>query len=832
MTLFSNAATLQLPARRLAGRYLAFLGVACGTAWLAPVGVAQNISYHYHIDTVAPRCGQRGTTVEVTMSGYCLENPQEVVFYRPGIRAVEITSETTKQYQSTLKCRFEIAADCPLGEHPFRVRTTKELSTVSTFHITPFPVVDEDEKTANSNDTLVTAMPVTPNVTVRGRVGNSTAGDIDLYKVTAVAGQRLSVEVDAVRNTDARFGDTSFDVAMRILDEDGREIAANDDNPLHIQDPLLAIKLPRDGSVFVELRRTVFMAADHPYCVHIGNNRRPLAVFPAGGPSGKPLTARLIGDPLGDVDETIAVPATTGMFEYFSDGPSGLVLRSSPFPNVLEDSANAETRIESLPAAANGILDKPGDADAFRVSVKKGDRYLVRVFAAAVGSPLDASIRIRPLDAAGKPGPVEVTADDSTMVEREVFGTTAYSASVLKDTLDPSVIWEPKADGDYLLEISDTSGFGGPTAVYRIEIEQPPDAVYTLLASTAFYWQECVRTSGLAVPQGGRWTVNVTLPQGQGSAFKGELEIVAHGLPQGVRLVSPRIPAGESIWPVQFVADAAAPLAAALITLEARPVDPANKILSPSQQNLPFSSWYNGDAWRTVRLDRYVLAVTEPAPFSIDVEPPRASVVRGGELSIPVKIVRREGFDEPVDFQCDWVPKGLSPQPRVTIEPGQSEALLRISAAANAAIGTQPFVVTATTTQGFDAGWYFGAGRVRVSTEIVTITTAEPYVELASQPDSVRRGERKRFAWSVQHKSPFEGEARVNLLGLPKGVSVVEPLPVITKDSKDVSFEIEATDEALMGSIKGIACDVIVQAAGQEIHQRSGNGTLRIDPKL
>ena len=141
-------------------------------------------------------------------------------------------------------------------------------------------------------------------------------------------------------------------------------------------------------------------------------------------------------------------------------------------------------------------------------------------------------------------------------------------------------------------------------------------------------------------------------------------------------------------------------------------------------------------------------------------------------------------------------------------------------------------VVTATTTQGFEAGWYFGAGRVRVSTEIVDITTAEPFVELASEPESVRRGERKRFTWTVRQKSPFEGNASVKLVGLPKGVSVVEPLPVITKDSKDLVFEIEASDEALMGAVKGLVCEVIVQAAGQEIHQRSGSGTLRIDPKL
>jgi len=62
-------------------------------------------------------------------------------------------------------------------------------------------------------------------------------------------------------------------------------------------------------------------------------------------------------------------------------------------------------------------------------------------------------------------------------------------------------------------------------------------------------------------------------------------------------------------------------------------------------------------------------------------------------------------------------------------------------------------------------------------------------------------------------------------------VSVVEPLPVITKESQEIVFEVEATDEALMGSVTGLSCEVTVLAAGQEIHQRSGKGTLRIDPR-
>jgi len=45
-----------------------------------------------HIETVSPRIGQRGTTVEVTIQGMCLNDPREVAFYRAGIGAVSIES--------------------------------------------------------------------------------------------------------------------------------------------------------------------------------------------------------------------------------------------------------------------------------------------------------------------------------------------------------------------------------------------------------------------------------------------------------------------------------------------------------------------------------------------------------------------------------------------------------------------------------------------------------------------------------------------------------------------------------------------------------------------
>jgi hypothetical protein len=72
----------------------------------------------------------------------------------------------------------------------------------------------------------------------------------------------------------------------------------------------------------------------------------------------------------------------------------------------------------------------------------------------------------------------------------------------------------------------------------------------------------------------------------------------------------------------------------------------------------------------------------------------------------------------------------------------------------------------------------------------------------------------------------------VKLLGLPKGVSLAGPSPKITKDAKQIDFTVEATDEALLGPVSGLECELILKVSDQEIRQRAGKGTLRIDPRL
>src|SRR6185369_2810533 len=82
------------------------------------------------LNLIKPRGGQRGQQVMVEFAGDRLDDAQEIFAHEPGIQIVKI-----EPGKNVVKATVQIAADCPLGEHAFRVRTATGLSQVRTFWI-------------------------------------------------------------------------------------------------------------------------------------------------------------------------------------------------------------------------------------------------------------------------------------------------------------------------------------------------------------------------------------------------------------------------------------------------------------------------------------------------------------------------------------------------------------------------------------------------------------------------------------------------------------------------------------------------------------------------
>src|SRR5258708_25731463 len=321
------------------------------------------------IEYLTPGGGSRGTTVEVNIHGLQLKDPREVLFYRPGIKAVNFQPKSPED----VKVRFEIAPDCPLGEHALRLRTATALSEVVTLWVSPFPQVTETEKKIGENDSPEQAQLVPLNSTVEGQILPGDAVDKDYYRIEVKQGQRISVEVEGVRLGTLHTGGDN-DVSVRILDADGKELGKSVRSAMYVEDPLLSITAPRTGSYFVEIMQQLYAPPRAAYYrAHIGTFSRPTGIYPVGGQAGSKITASILGDPLGERNEQITLPREPGDFNYFTSQdppPSPNVLRVSPYANVLKVDGDGPTPVPSLPAALNGILSRAGDAHTFRFPAK------------------------------------------------------------------------------------------------------------------------------------------------------------------------------------------------------------------------------------------------------------------------------------------------------------------------------------------------------------------------------------------------------------------------------------------------------------------------------
>ena len=409
-------------------------------------------------------------------------------------------------------------------------------------------------------------------------------------------------------------------------------------------------------------------------------------------------------------------------------------------------------------------------------------------------------------------------ADDSRL--QDLGYPSSRGSWYIKDQQDPVAVFTIPSDGDYILGIEDSEGGAGPDHVYRIEIEPVRNEIYTFVTSPDGY--QMPRLNGFIVPQGGRWTLEVQLAQGLGNEYKGEIELEAKGLPRGVTMIAPKFGKGVTRLPVQFVAAPDAEPQAALIELLARPVDKAAQLDSGSRQGFALTNRSGELPWHFVWLDKFAFAVTQPAPFEIELEPPAIPLVQGGDLTLNAKVIRHGDFTGPVEIVADWLPPGVSKGAVVTIPGGQGRRRVSDSSQRQGREGGRtrsrstlppPAAIPI-------AAWAASASRRKFA----DLKVMEPYLTLDIQHSSVEQGKQAQITAIIHQNQPFEGKAVARLQQLPKGVKMLDPAPEITSKDTQVTFRIAADKDALAGLNKGshLRTDIQRSRANVQDAQRLG----------
>ena len=759
-------------------------GIAARSAAAAPT-----------IGRVEPPGAPPGVEVEIRLVGGDLAAPQELFFEEGRIAVTALAGVDDKTVKATLR----VPADCPPGPQRLRLRTRDGLSELRTFRVGGFEQVAEVEP----NDTAAAAQSLSPGRTVTGVVKGE---DVDCFRVHLAAGQRMAAAVDAIR-----LDQEMFDPHLELVDSRGFVVAACDDHPLLAQDAMLAATAPAEGDYVVRLRESAYGGNEGcVYMLHVGDFPIASLAWPPVGQPGAEIDVEWLGDPAGSFRQKIRLPDAApiaGVVEIHPtrDGrtsPVGVPLRVTALATVADAEPNddpAKATRATAPAGCLGRLDKPEDVDWFRVEAPKGTNWHVRGWGRRLGSPIDLVINVHRDDEKRE----RLTGND------DADGPDAAARVTVPD------------QGSFLVRVADHLRRGGPDFAYWIEVEPVAPALTVSLSPTRPNPQQ-----GLVavVPRGNRTALVFNAARVDCDR---PATLACAGLPAGVSAAAGPLPANAPAVPVVFEAAADAGAATGLATVAVRAVDDGPTLGGLRQTTELVVGQPNNAVYRTALDDRLPVAVVEPAPIRITVDPPAVPLVRRGSLDLKVRVERLDGFAGRVRLGFPYKPPGVGGPATVDVPEDRSEAVYQLNATADAPLATWQVVVTAVAKQ---KGKDRDDATPPVSSSLVPLEVAEPVIQMAAEKATVEQGHEATLVWKATAPAAFAGAAKARLLGLP--AKTESPELELQPGAAELAFPVKAAADAPPGVHPNVFCELRVPRGDAWIVQQTPPTQLRIDVPL
>jgi hypothetical protein len=191
-------------------------------------------------------------------------------------------------------------------------------------------------------------------------------------------------------------------------------------------------------------------------------------------------------------------------------------------------------------------------------------------------------------------------------------------------------------------------------------------------------------------------------------------------------------------------------------------------------------------------------------------------------MNLKVVAERAPEFKAPITLLFPFNPPGVGSASSVTIGEGQTEAFYPLNANGGAEVRKWKVVVLATAT--------VGNGPVWVSSQLATLEISPPFVGFAMEKNAVEQGKEAELFCKLQHNLPFEGMAKVRLVGLPNAVTA--PEMEISKATNELAFKVTTAKESPAGTHKNIFCQLVIMQQGEPIVHNVGGTELRIDVPL
>ena len=460
--------------------------VAC---WVVPLRADPSLK------RIFPAGGQRGATVEVAALGEAPTWPVQVWCDDPGIRWEPLADKG--------KFRVSVASDVALGAHAFRFYDADNATAAMRFQVGQIAEINEVEPNeALDKAQVVSELPKLINGVLEKR------SEVDTFAVDLAEGQTLIAAVDAQRHLRS-----PLDATLQIVSSRGSVLAQNLDTVG--LDPRIDFVAPRAGRYFVRIfgfpetpDSSINFAGGENFVyrltlAHAGYiyAARPLAVS-----STQSTQVELFCLHMPVMSASVNVPADAQKSSWSVTTDKAVNALSLPvvaLPLVKEQSHGGEAAVQvvAVPCSITGTLDKPRQVDRYRFTAKKDSKLRFELHSRDLGFATDGVIAI--VDADGK----QLSREDD----------------VRKD-VDAKAIWQPPADGEYTLEVSDAFGFGSAECFYRVDI-QPVTADVALSFKVDYYPGKVKENKPIEIA--------VTIDRQDG--FAHPLRISAEGLPDSVK---------------------------------------------------------------------------------------------------------------------------------------------------------------------------------------------------------------------------------------------------------------------------------------------------------
>ena len=689
------------------------------------------------ITSVFPPGGQQGVAVDVAVGGGTdLDELDQMIFSHPGIVAVQKKDANGNPVANTFT--VTVAADVTPGLYDVRVKGLFGVSNPRVFRVDGVPEIAEIEP----NNLVAQATPVAFGSVVNARANGGT--DVDFFKVPFAAGQTLVIRSEA-----ARLG-SPMQPMMQLFNAAGRRVAES--RRVSLQEASIVYTATQAEEMVLRVQDVVYGGGDQ-FVYRLAFDSRPMVdwISPSFVVAGSPTTVTVFGRHLADAEKTdkvlgghpvfkkqmtitpaAATPVGASATAAFADSfwwnavEGNLVRVGQSTLASISEAAETPDQVTTLPFDAAGSFGEKSDEDIFRFDAKKGEAWVIEVFAQRLGSIADPLLMVERV----------VTAADGTVTyprlateDDDKQNPGGVDLPTIGD--DPSFRLDVPEDGTYRIRLKDryADTRGDARLTYRLSVRKPtPDFSLVVLDAFPSADGKAPVTSGAAsLRKGGSYEMTVYAYRRDG--HNDAIQLTGENLPAGIvcrptvigpgqvlaKLVLTAAPdAAEQLSPIRIVGKSGA--AEAQLSRDAK----VATLVHDAINGLP----------RTARLSESLVAgvMKDEQPFSIIVDPVTVDFSQDQQLLIPIKLVKRGGFDAKVDLSFYGLP-GEVDAPPVAIEPGKDSVVARIYFKEKAPVSTSTILVQGTSAVPYRRNpWLAERAKVKVTEAEATVAARQATV--------------------------------------------------------------------------------------------------------